>query len=42
MKEIVLVEALQSQNQNLSAQLESLQTSLKAAPQVSEQAKVAA
>ncbi|AOY81493.2 hypothetical protein BJP36_17810 [Moorena producens JHB] len=41
-KDIVLVEALQSQIQNLSAQLESLQTSLKAAPQVSDQAKVAA
>ncbi|NEN98438.1 MAG: hypothetical protein F6K50_23870 [Moorea sp. SIO3I7] len=41
-KDIVLVEALQSQIYNLSAQLESLQTSLKAAPQVSDQAQVAA
>lgn len=41
-KDIVLVEALQSQIQNLSTQLESLQTSLKAAPQVSDQVKLAA
>ncbi|NES81701.1 MAG: hypothetical protein F6K10_10010 [Moorea sp. SIO2B7] len=41
-KKIVLVEALQSQIQNLSVQLESLQTSLKPAPQVSDQAQVAA